>query len=279
MKTIFLLYLSLPQTQGSSYIYVRYLQPFFHYHEDDIDATLVRLKTRIYTFVQEKLQLLWNQIMGSLGQAAAAESTRQPEGSADAAQPPTMADPVSGPAQLLGGLWRTYGPSIVASGAALLRQTGQAAHPSATTTGGTSLFSGLAAAAPAQPQRPHMSGVNRATTESLLERRRQLEAELASLQHLDDSASDSSPERMIPVQHGSSSYLPTSPAGSDADLRSRVAQYEEVEVPSDVEGYDLGGVTRISDSDSNRTGAANRRTSWFGWVSPPATPEKGGKDE
>lgn len=229
-------------------------------HEADIDAALVRLRTRVYAFVQQRLQSVWNQLVGTLGQAAAADTdaTRQPEG----APPPTMADPVSGPAQLLGGLWRTYGPSIVASGAALLRQT-QPAQPPA-----SGLFSGA-------PQRPRMSGVDRATTDSLLARRRQLEAELAALPPVD---SDSSPERVIPTQYGSTSFLPTSPAGSDADLRARVAQFEEVEVPSDVEGYDLGGPSRV---DAGRPGieAANRRTSWFGWGSPPATPEKAGKTE
>ena len=216
--------------------------------------------------------------MASLGQPTAQAGPRQPEGGADAAQPPTMADPVSGPAQLLGGLWRTYGPGILASGAALLHsQTPQTAPAS----GGASLLSGFAAAAP-PAQRPSMSGVQRATTQSVFERRRQLEAELASLPPTDElrpgsgsSSASESPERVIPTMQGTTSYMPTSPVGSDADLRARVAQYEEVEVPSDVEGYDLGGSPRPPASRP----AASNRTSWFGWGAAPTTPEKNGKTE
>ena len=40
IKTIFLLYLSLPQTRGASYIYEQHLQPFFHTHEGQIDAAI-----------------------------------------------------------------------------------------------------------------------------------------------------------------------------------------------------------------------------------------------
>ncbi|KAH8112927.1 TB2/DP1, HVA22 family-domain-containing protein [Phellopilus nigrolimitatus] len=261
MKTIFLLYLSLPQTRGSSYLYINFLQPFFHYHEADIDAALVKLKTRAYSFVQGKLRSLWEQILGSLGHPV------QPGASAaaDAAQPPTMSDPVSGPTQLLGGLWRTYGPSVVAQGA--------------------SLFT-VASAAAAFQQRPQpgpgaqSQDHGRTVSQTLLERRRKLEAELASLPPSDEvnnsSGSDSdSPVTTIPAQHGSSAYFPASPVGSDADLRARVGQFEEVEVPSDVEGYDLSSAPRRGPTEAPPN--PTRRTSWFGWGA--AAADKGAKDD
>lgn len=43
IKTIFILYLVLPQTKGASYLYTHHLQPFFNTHEPQIDATLSSL--------------------------------------------------------------------------------------------------------------------------------------------------------------------------------------------------------------------------------------------
>jgi receptor expression-enhancing protein 1/2/3/4 len=39
-------------------------------------------------------------------------------------------------------------------------------------------------------------------------------------------------------------------------------RFEEIEVPSDVEGYDVGA------SAQERADAAKRNSSWFGWGSP-----------
>ncbi|KDR85367.1 hypothetical protein GALMADRAFT_261069 [Galerina marginata CBS 339.88] len=60
LKTIFLLFLSLPQTEGSTYIYNAYLQPFFSRNEADLDAGIVRMQRNILTFSQEKFSALWN---------------------------------------------------------------------------------------------------------------------------------------------------------------------------------------------------------------------------
>ncbi|KAL5520925.1 hypothetical protein ACEPAF_2928 [Sanghuangporus sanghuang] len=269
LKTVFLLYLSLPQTQGSSYLYVNYLQPFFHSHEADIDATLVKVKTRVCTYLQEKFRLLWGNVLGSLGQTEQPGATT----SSDIAQPPSVANPVSGPTELLGGLWRSYGPSVVASGASLFTMASAALHIR------------QARAPPQRPQQP------RSSSSTIAERRRQLEVELASLPPMDqyqqnnNNSSGSEPESpvLMPKQRaGSSSYLPTSGA-SESDLRSRNGggngTYEEVEVPSDVEGYDVGPLPQRSVAPAGAAQpSATRRTSWFGWGgSAPAAPEK--KDE
>ena len=49
---------------------------------------------------------------------------------------------------------------------------------------------------------------------------------------------------------------------------SRVPVYEEVEVPSDVEGYDVGPSTGRPGGD------VGRQTSWFGWGGGAAQSEK-----
>lgn len=218
-----MLYLSLPQTQGSSYLYVNYLQPFFHTHEADIDATIVRLKGKVYTYLQERFRTLWAALLGSASQAPQGGASAM----ADSAQPPTVTDPVAGPAQLLGGLWQSYGPSILGQGAGLFAMAGAAA----------------AAQQQQHPQtRPQQS---RSVSAQSAQRRKQLEAELAALQN--SSGSDSE----APMEFSSARQQ----RGSDVDLRSRGGQYEEVEVPSDVEGYDVGEApTRPGD-----------KASWFGW--------------
>ncbi|EED78795.1 predicted protein, partial [Postia placenta Mad-698-R] len=52
VKTIFLLYLALPQTAGAAYLYHTHLQPFFAAHESQIDSTLAQLKGYIYSSLQ-----------------------------------------------------------------------------------------------------------------------------------------------------------------------------------------------------------------------------------
>ncbi|TFY75452.1 hypothetical protein EWM64_g8561, partial [Hericium alpestre] len=60
IKTLFLLYLALPQTAGSTYIYRAHLAPFLHAHETQIDAAMASLRTRALAFLQEKLHALWD---------------------------------------------------------------------------------------------------------------------------------------------------------------------------------------------------------------------------
>ena len=89
------------------------MAPFFALHEPRIDAALGELKTYILNFLQSRLRLAWDSLSSS------ANAAPPP---ANAPQQPTMSDPVSGPTMMLGGLWRTYGPAILAGGTALLSQ-------------------------------------------------------------------------------------------------------------------------------------------------------------
>ncbi|KJA25865.1 hypothetical protein HYPSUDRAFT_160465, partial [Hypholoma sublateritium FD-334 SS-4] len=60
IKTLFLLYLSLPQTQGSTYVYTTYLQPFFARNEADLDAGIIAIQRNVVTFIQGKLSGIWD---------------------------------------------------------------------------------------------------------------------------------------------------------------------------------------------------------------------------
>ncbi|KAF7292800.1 Protein YOP1 [Mycena indigotica] len=222
IKTLFLLYLALPQTRGATFIYTVHLRPLFAAHEADIDSALAQLRVYVYNLLQSQLRSLWAYLGAAAGQT--------PESG-----PPTQASPQADPNTAglnlpgaIGSFWRTYGPGIMASGAALLQP----------------------AAVPTQAQRP-------AETRSVLERRRQLEAELAALSAADPIA--------MPMPSPSTTY---SARSSDASLHQRNRadssqfRFEEVEVPSDVEGYD----TR-DDSDGPNAARPSpaQRGSWFAW--------------
>ena len=235
MKTLFLLYLVLPQTRGSSYIYINHLQPFLHSHESQIDATLASFKARLYAFVHERFRALWDQTVGALGQQHAQYAPGT--GGVAAGAPPSLGDPVSGPAQLVAGLWHSYGPTLIASGAALLSQgatvSGSATEKAWRTPAGSQIYLDSA--------------------QSPRDRRRQFKAE---------------PQPM-PAPAASGSFEASSRNSSDSELRERgTGRFEEVDEPSDAEGYEVDGTGKGSGSEP-----AARPTNWFGWA-PSGTREK-----
>jgi receptor expression-enhancing protein 1/2/3/4 len=123
-KMLFLLYLALPQTQGASYLYQTQLEPTLRAHEHQIDAALAQLRARAFAFVQARARMLWDSIVASTSAPQHAHSVGPSSGSS--AQPPALSASVSGPTQMLGTLWRTYGPAIIAGGTALLQRQGVA---------------------------------------------------------------------------------------------------------------------------------------------------------
>ncbi|RDX39956.1 hypothetical protein OH76DRAFT_1366953 [Lentinus brumalis] len=241
IKTLFLLYLALPQTAGSAWLYQTQLRPFFAAHEHEIDSALAKAKVYLYSYVQRLLRRGWEQVSGAITQQQtqpAGPSPLEEEAATHTGAPPSLSDPVSGPAQLVAGLWNTYG--ILASGATLLTQAQASAARASANAGSSSSGSGSGSKSRGGPS----------------DRRRQLEAELASLEQ-------------EPVGYDVSSAT-SSPAFEPLDSRSRASSsgsgngnngkntFEEVEVPSDMEG-DLPGHPVGQRPDQAR------RTSWFGW--------------
>jgi receptor expression-enhancing protein 1/2/3/4 len=77
--------------------------------------------------------MLWDSIVAS---ATGPQSVPAPEHqSGGSAQAPPLSDSVSGPTQMLGTLWRTYGPAIVAGGTALLQRQSVTPNNTGTTRG------------------------------------------------------------------------------------------------------------------------------------------------
>lgn len=182
--------------------------------------------------------------MAAAEQAPRTEAPLEEEASVNRGAPPTLADPLSGPTQLAQGLWRNYGPSLLAGGAALLRNAqASAARGAASASESTSVE----------------------------ERKRQLRAELASLSEEPapydlSPLSDPAPSVAIPPTAGS-----TSRNSSSSSLRQRSesnngrSAFEEVEVPSDME------VEGDAPGQPAPPPLQTRRTSWFGWGGSPTT--------
>jgi len=126
-KTLFLLFLALPQTQGSTFIYQVHVAPMLHAHEDQIDAAVSKMKTQLYSYLQERLQVLWDQVSKSMGIPQNQQANVATALNAGATNPPTLADPLSGAVQMVSGWWTAYAPSIIANGAAYIASRQQAA--------------------------------------------------------------------------------------------------------------------------------------------------------
>ncbi|TCD64991.1 hypothetical protein EIP91_003358 [Steccherinum ochraceum] len=251
MKTLFLFYLALPQTNGASFLYKTQVEPFFSAHEHEIDSALVQLKSHVYNYLQELLRSMWGHVASTLGQMpnqsqpanALDEGGLTGEAAVNAGAPPSLGDPVSGPAQLAQTFWRSYGPSFVASGAALFHQAQNAA---------------AASAARQQTTPPGPSRAN--SSQSVQERRRQLEAELASLSEPSvqpyDVGSPSSSPVLIPAANNPSRVSSSSSLRGRSGSGNGRSTFEEVEVPSDMEGE--GHAVPASPGEA-------KKASWFGW--------------
>ncbi|KAH8987936.1 TB2/DP1, HVA22 family-domain-containing protein, partial [Lactarius hatsudake] len=211
VKMLFLLYIALPQTQGASYLYRTQLAPTLRAHESQIDAALAQLRTRVFAFLQARARMLWEYVVASAtGPQAASSAEPSASGAGSGQQGPPLSDSVSGPTQMLGTLWRTYGPAIVAGGTVLLQRQGVSPPAAAASASNTS--SGSAA-----------SDISRG---------------------YDVDVDGPEPVLMPPAQSRTSS------AGSVSGLRGRVAsgtnispdgRFEEVEVPSDAESERASG--------------------------------------
>lgn len=110
IKTLFLLFCSLPQTQGAIYLYDFYLQPFFSRNETEIDAHIASARANILTFLQARLSGLFQAVTQGLSQA----QTQAAQNAEARGKPPPQ--PVIGvPAQLAQNIWSTVGGIVAGS--------------------------------------------------------------------------------------------------------------------------------------------------------------------
>lgn len=104
LKTIFLLFLALPQVQGSTFVYTTYLQPFFAQNESQIDQGIVSIQAGVINFLKSKLLMIWELLWSVINKAPAPGQTPS-SGSTQPASAPTL--------QSVIGLFQSYAPAIV----------------------------------------------------------------------------------------------------------------------------------------------------------------------
>jgi len=110
IKTVFLLFLSLPQIQGSTFVYKSYMQPFFIKNEKEIDAGIVSIQSNVLTFAQTRLYALWELLWSVLNKTPAAG---QPLNQGVNGQQQSAAPTISFDAAM--GLFQTYAPALLNS--------------------------------------------------------------------------------------------------------------------------------------------------------------------
>jgi len=107
IRTLFLLYLSLPQTQGSTYVYKSFLEPFCAKNEADLDAGIDSAQSNVLGFCQARIsnliEIFWSivnktpitkeQLYGGEGQ-------------------PSVYSRAGLSVDSLKGMWDAYGPAV-----------------------------------------------------------------------------------------------------------------------------------------------------------------------
>lgn len=219
-KTLFLLYLSLPYTQGSSYIYTNHLHPFLLANEPEIDLKIGEVRGQAWECLARagRAALLWVANIVGVGDGVAGAGVglgdvngsgagaglnggpgglNQPPSAAHAQTLPptsTAAMMMSTPAQALLGLWRVYGPQIAAfvepTPEHVTMATRQAQQHASTSTSTSTSRSAIRAQTTTQSPLQSPMGTSTAVDRhhdlqhnhaQILARRRALEAELAAL--------------------------------------------------------------------------------------------------
>ncbi|GAA5973678.1 hypothetical protein JCM21900_006598 [Sporobolomyces salmonicolor] len=139
VKTLVILWLVLPQIQGSTYIYLTHLAPFLASQETDIDSFVTSTRSRAKAigleFLNRGIQRARQAILGQVFATDAGGNRAPPPYAMDTDEPPVLADPyttggegataASSLLNLAGGFMKQYGPSALAAGAALLHPMGR----------------------------------------------------------------------------------------------------------------------------------------------------------
>ncbi|KAG8219669.1 TB2/DP1, HVA22 family-domain-containing protein [Butyriboletus roseoflavus] len=105
LRTIFLLYLSLPQTQGSVYVYKTYFEPWCSKNEADLDAAMASAQSNAIVFCRTRIAALVDLVWSFLNKTSV--SAQSPP-SGDAHKP-------AYPVDQLKDLWAAYGPRVLAT--------------------------------------------------------------------------------------------------------------------------------------------------------------------
>lgn len=211
--------------QGATYIYERRLAPLLTTYEPTIDSYIGQYKNRLYAAFQNILRSIWEQISAIVKQQTginlnAVDPAASPE--AAAAQGGANGNVGQG-AQLALGLWRTWGPSIMNA-----MRPPQVNEPEAEPTPAAASTSATLA-----PPRPSHRGHTRAATQTsdldtLRARKKQIEAELARLNELEQRQEANLPHIPSASNIAHSMYLSDASDASFETNARESGRYEEI---------------------------------------------------
>ncbi|PVG03238.1 hypothetical protein CPB86DRAFT_804227 [Serendipita vermifera] len=114
-KFLFILWLVSPGTQGSTYLYKAYVSPFFSTNTRNIDQLIASAQTNAIGFVQSSLQAAWAFLVSRLTNAQAQATQNIGPAPGQAGNPAQ-----NGPLQGMLGMWKQFGPAVLAAGTSLL---------------------------------------------------------------------------------------------------------------------------------------------------------------
>ena len=227
---------------------------------------IAEVRGRAYRFLQEKARSIWAAVITALTSGAAQNANIVGGGVGGQMDMKDQAPPqnaAAGPTQLLSSLWTSYGPGIIAGGAVLLRQTAAATLPAGAASGANNAADGRSNALNTPPGSTFF---HPQAADQVSERRRQLEAELASLPSY-PSISSVPMTQPIPSANNPPIRPGLTPSSSSSSVRERL-KFEEIK-GGDIEGYKveedeafIGGFV-AGDGDKPR-----KSVGWFsGWGS------------
>ena len=229
---------------------------------------ILEVRVKAYRFLQEKARSIWAAVVHILTSGGVPDANAIGGGGGQIDQPsPTIQNPAGGPTQLLSSLWSAYGPGIIAGGTALLRQTAASTLP----TGAPQVSNNAADANGGSSNALNTPPGSTFFTDPIAERRRQLEAELASLPPYPSTSSLPIIPIPIPPANNTPMRPGLTPSSSSSSVRERVnsGKFEEIK-GGDVEGYKVDEDEPLIGGYSTRDASDKRRKSagWFGgWSS------------
>jgi len=122
VKTLFLLFLALPQTQGTTWLYQSYLEPFFRKNEHELDQGIFSAQSNTITFAQSKFQAAWEAIWNAINKNP---PNGRPGAGAQGQQGPGVPSPdqgyqgqpgaASSPYDTARQLFNAYAPTVLGS--------------------------------------------------------------------------------------------------------------------------------------------------------------------
>jgi len=108
IRTLFLLYISLPQIQGSTYIYKTYLEPFCAKNEVELDTGIASAQSNILAFLQSRISMVIDFLWNILSKTPIAMRP-QPANEGRSGQQSYGAYSL----ESMKGLWNAYGPAVL----------------------------------------------------------------------------------------------------------------------------------------------------------------------